>query len=272
MNNIYLLSKYTVREAFSRKIFLMFAGISIFVLVAMGLVFSLVSVDDFKDLVNVNGQQFDVIKKIADFIRMFIVVPLFGGGIFLSVFSASSFIPHMLEKGSIDLLLSKPVARWQIILGKFIGGILVVFANVVILVVGMWMLIGIKFGSWEPSFLLTTFTIVFAFAELYALLIFMGIVTRSSVLAMMVVYLIFFIFSPLLAFRDKIFALIDNKLAEYVLDFFYYILPKTQELSNLNNNLAAGEGISEWPPVIFAVLFMILINAISITIFNKKDY
>jgi ABC-type transport system involved in multi-copper enzyme maturation permease subunit len=178
----------------------------------------------------------------------------------------------MLEKGSIDLLLSKPVSRSQIILGKFFGGSLMVLVNVAYLMIGIWFLIGLKFGAWDASMLYTIVSITFAFMVLYAMIILIGIATRSSVLAMMLTYLIFFIFSPLLLARDKIYMLFDNKLLEYIIDGVYYILPKTQELGIITGGIAQGDGITDYQPILTSLLFLILNLFLSIIIFNKKDY
>lgn len=274
MKNIITITSYTFREALSRKIFLTFFGISTLVLFVIGLVFATVSIDDLMPVVSVNGQnQFvGMLEEIAVFFKMLIVVPLYGGGLFLAIFSVSSFIPNMLEKGSIDLLLSKPVSRSQIILGKFFGGSLMVLVNVAYLVIGIWLLIGLKFGVWEPGLIATILSITFTFMVLYSMIILVGILTRSSVLAMMLSYLIFFIFSPLLYAREKIFMLFDNKLVEYIIDALYYILPKTQELGTTTGSIARGDGISDFQPIITSFLFLILNLFLSIFTFSKKDY
>jgi ABC-2 type transport system permease protein len=204
MKNILIITKITLREAFSRKIFIAFAGISTFVLLLFTILSITISLDDFGDAFKVQGEAVRISENIAEILKLIIVTPLFGGGLFLSIFSASSFIPHMLEKGNIDLLLSKPISRAQLILGKFLGGNLVVLLNIAYLVTGIWLLIGLKFGEWAPSFFLTILSISFAFATIYALIILIGILSRSSVLAMMISYLIFFILSPVLSNRDPI--------------------------------------------------------------------
>ncbi|OGU35580.1 MAG: hypothetical protein A2068_05025 [Ignavibacteria bacterium GWB2_35_6b] len=88
----------------------------------------------------------------------------------------------------------------------------------------------------------------------------------------MLTYLIFFILSPVLVFRDKISILLDNEFVEYLLDGLYYLIPKTAELSSININIVQGMGIDEYQPIITSFLFMILTLALSIIIFNKKDY
>lgn len=273
MNNILTLTKLTIREAFARKIFIVFFGVSTFVILMAALVFSLFSFEDLTGSITINSEQIDDIGvKLVETIQLFILSPLFGLGLFLSIFSTSSFIPNMLEKGSIDLLLSKPVSRTQVILGKFFGGTMVVFINIAYLIVGLWFLLGIKFGSWNAGFLLSIPVITFAFSTLYSMIILIGVVTRSSVLAMMLSYLIFIVFSPLLAARENIYMLIENKIAQFVIDAIYYIIPKTTELGSIMADVATGYGIDDFQPIITSFLFIILTIYLSITIFSKKDY
>lgn len=273
MKNTLTIAKYTLREALSRKIFIVFFGISTLILIIFALIFGLTSLDTLMNIkLDSQGIQTAALKQVAEFFKTIIVMPLFGGGLFLSIFSAASFIPNMLEKGNIDLLLSKPVSRAQVIWGKFWGGTTIVFFNIAFLVTGLWILIGLKFSVWEAELLVTIITITFTFAVLYALMILTGILTRSSVLAMMLTYLIFFIFSPLLLARENIYILLDNKFIEYILDGLYYLVPKTSELGSMTANLAAGGSIGSFQPIISSFLFMILSLGLSIFIFNKKDY
>lgn len=279
MKNIWLLTKYTIREAFSKKIFLAFTGISTFVLLVFAGLFIFLGLEDFMPMVKQGGQEMDLIGEVVGVLKSIVIVPLFGGGIFLSIFAVSSFIPSLLEKGNVDLFLSKPISRPQIILGKFFGGVLVVLANIFYLVFGLYLLLGLKFGNWElyafNAVIITTFT----FASLYAMIIFIGIITRSSVLAMMVSYVIFFMLSPMLVAREEIYILLDSTLIEYLIEGLYYFIPKTTELgkmafelSELGKKVMTSNDPFSWQPILTTFGFMILNLAGSIFIFNKKDY
>jgi len=273
MKNIYMMSLQTFKEALSRKIFIFFFSVSSLILLLIVLLFISVDIEDLGGFVNLSISDGSYInERIADYFKMIITVPLFGGGLFLSIFSVSSFIPNMLEKGNIDLLLSKPVSRSQVLLGKFIGGSLMVFVNIIYLVFGLWLSIGVKFSVWDPSFLLVSLTITFTFCVLYSFIILMGILSKSSVIAMIYSYLIFFIFSPLLASRELYSAFIENQFEGYIVEFFYYITPQTSELGKITTELASGNGIYEVEPFISSFLLMILILGLSIFIFSKKDY
>lgn len=274
MKNIITLTKYTLREALSKKLFIFFAGISTFVLLLFILVFGFFSTGDLRGAIpqNPDKETAEMFKNAVAYFKMVIISPLFIGGLFISIFATASFIPTMLEKGSIDLLLSKPVSRSQVIWGKFIGGTLMVLINIAYFIIAFWAIIGLKFGVWEASFLLSILLITFTFMALYALIILIGILTRSSALSIMISYLVILILSPLLAMRNKNDFLINNQFVEWISDGLYYIVPKTKELSSITNSLILNKSIDSYQPIISSLLFMILTLALTIIIFSKKDY
>lgn len=272
MRNILTISNFTIREALSRKIIVAFFAISTFVILVFAALFAFVSYEDLINVSTKNDPMMSMASELVKGLKLFIVAPLFGGGLFLSIFSASSFIPNMLEKGNVDLLLSKPISRTQLILGKFLGGVLIVFLNIAYLIISIWILIGFKFGIWEPSLLYSILTISFTFAVLYSLIILIGILSQSSVLAMMISYLIFFILSPIFNARDSISLFIKNPFFNSIMDVLYYITPKTSELGSITTELSMGYGTTSYQPILTSFAFLVLVLYISIIIFNKKDY
>ncbi len=273
MKNILAITKYTFREALSRKIFLVFFGVSTFILLLFLAFFLSTNIDSMIPMLKMqDANSNELVNKIINSLKVLVVSPLFGLGLFLSIFSAASFIPSMLEKGNVELILSKPISRSQIIWGKFWGGILIVLLNVAYLIFGLWVLIGFKFGLWDVGLLYAILTITYTFTVLYGLMILIGILTQSSLLAMMSTYLIFFILSPLLAVRDKLELLINNNIVNKVIDGLYYFFPKTSELASYTLNLTIGKSNVELQPILSSFLFLILTMYMSIIIFNKKDY
>lgn len=273
MRNIYLLTKYTLREAFSRKVFLAFAGISTFVILIFLLLFLSVDTEGFQSTFNLpEGNTSFIMHKIVEILQITITIPLYAGGLFLSIFSASGFIPHLLEKGNIDLFLSKPVKRFELILGKYFGGTLVVFINIVYLIIAIWLMMGLKFEVWNFSFLLVIPSMTFSFMVLYSLVIFAGIISQSSMLAMMLAYLVHFVLSPVLFFREEVFEFISNGLVKGIFNVLFYVVPRMQELAVINTNLAKDSFIDDWNPVINSVVFICAAISLSIIIFRKKDF
>ncbi len=273
MKNIWLITLFTLREAMARKVFLFFAVISVLALLGLALVFSVIGINTFVDLANQTGSK-GVLREVVTSIQFMIINPLSGLCLLLAIFSSASFVPNMMEKGNIDLLLSKPISRDQLLLGKFFGGILVVFINVFFLVIGTWIIVSIKFSYWNFSFLYVSITVTFAFAVLYSIIVLLGVATKGSILGMMAAYFIFILLSPLLyAYFAEFRNVVENDVLKGLLDGLYYIVPKTSELTGIITiNLAAGKGVTEYQPVITSIIFLILIMGLSIYLFRRKDF
>ncbi len=262
----------TFREAISRKVFIFFFGISTFVIILFFLFFSLSSVEGLIGMMNLSEDK-NSIRSIIIGIQIFIIGPLYAGGLFLSIFSASSLIPNMLEKGTIDLLLSKPISRLTLLIGKFLGGTIIVFFNIAYLVIAIWLMISLKFNVWNFEFLSTVVLITYIFMIFYILMMFIGILTQSSIFAMIISYLVFFIFSPILAYRENITtSLITSPVGKFFVNVFYYIFPQTSELGSITLDLAAGVAVNNWMPLVTTTVWGVAMFALTTTIFQRKNF
>jgi len=271
MNNIITVTLYTLREAFARKVFIFFFAVVMLVLVGFGVFASLVKLDDLMKGAMVIDPQ-EALRQIVSRIEWLIISPIYGLGLLLSIFSCSSFIPSMLEKGNIDLLLSKPVSRSQLLLGKYFGGILVVFLNISILVIGIWLIILVKFSIVSFALLFAILTITFSFAVLYSIIMLFGVISGNSMLGMMLSYLIYLIISPVLASRSVWFQFLQSDVAKKVITFFYYILPKTAEIDKFTSALVLNQPVSNYQPLYSSFIFLALMVGLSIYVFENKDF
>ena len=273
MKNIWIMTLYTLREALARKVFLFFLGISVLVIIGMAIIFSIVNTAALIEGINPTGNEL-VLTEIITVLELMIINPLSGLCLLLAIFSSSSFVPLMLEKGNIDLLLSKPVSRNQLLLGKYFGGMLVVLINIAFLILGVWLVISLKFSYWDFSFLSVILVVTFTFAVLYSIIVLFGVITQSSVFGMMTAYFIFLILSPILLIgKEKWQILIESDFIKTVIEALYYIIPKTSELMGIIMiNLTSGKGITDYQPVLSSLLFLILALIYGLFLFNKKDF
>ncbi len=272
MKNILLITTFTLREALARKIFIIFFVVSSLVITGFAIGFALFDYNSYVQIKVGKLTEQAILSEILFGIKGMIVGPLFGGGLLLSIFSTAGIISYLLEKGNIDLFLSKPISRTQLILGKYFGGIAIVFINVAYAIIGLWILIGLKFNNWDLSFLYSIITITFAFALIYTVIILCTILSRGNVLALVVAYVIFFILSPLLASREVFYNISHNEVLKVTLDALHYIIPQTSELGTLSTKLATQGIIANTEPIWVSCILLILILSGSIFIFNKKDY
>lgn len=264
----------TFRESMAKKTFLAFFGISTFICLLFLFALNLDVVDGMKSSVKIFGETTTGainLPEIIFSIEAGLAVLLYTGGLFMALFATSSLIPTLLQPGFIDIFISKPVSRLAILLGRYLGAVLIVAFNVFYLVIFSWLILSLKTGFWNWGFLSAGLIITVTFAVLFSLMTFLGILTRSGPFSLMITYLILF-FSPLLLQRDQIYALLSSKYYGYLVDAVYYILPKTTELGNLTQQLVRGAPIVSWMPLWSSLLFGLGIFGVSAFLFYRKNF
>jgi len=208
----------TFRESLAKKTFIAFLGISTLVNVLFIFALNLDIVDGAESYISLFGQEVDhafQLDQIIYGIESVVALGLYTAGVFMALFATSSLIPSFLEKGSIDLLISKPISRLQILTGRYLGAVAIVAFNIFYMIIFSWLIMSLKTGIWNFGFLLAGVMIVVTFAILFALMTFLGVTIRSGPFSLMITYLIIF-FSPLLLKRDVIYALLSSKYYAYM--------------------------------------------------------
>jgi ABC-type transport system involved in multi-copper enzyme maturation permease subunit len=196
---------------------------------------------------------------------------LYTWGMALSVFASAGLIPSVLEPGRIELLLSKPVSRLHILLGRFLGNVAVVACNVAYLVLGIWTIFGVKTGVWGPQFLWAIATTVFIFAVLLTVVVLVGVVFESAALATMVTIALGLV-SPILAQTTTMVRLLSSELARDVWRALYHALPKVYDLGRLTLDLVRREPAGDLTPVFSSALFGAAALSLALYIFSRRDF
>jgi hypothetical protein len=112
-------------------------------------------------------------------------------GMIFCVAATAFFVPRMLERGSADMLLSKPVSRMTMLLSRYVSGILFVGILTASLVIGMYLGFLVFSGYSDPGVLWGALTLVYLFSIVHGVTILAGVLTRSTVAATLIA-LVFF--------------------------------------------------------------------------------
>ena len=115
----------TFREAVAKKIFLGFFVIATIIILFFLFLINVDSVEGMVNMMESSGEE--GVKQLVTGFEVGMINLSYLLVITFCFIAVSSFIPSMLEKGNIDILLSKPVSRTNIILAKFLGGVLLIF-------------------------------------------------------------------------------------------------------------------------------------------------
>lgn len=264
----------TFRESLAKKTFIAFLGISTLINLLFLFALNLDIVDGAESYISLFGKEVDhafQLDEIIFFIEGGVAFGLFTAGLFMALFATSSLIPSFLEKGSIDLLISKPLSRIQILSGRYLGAVAIVAFNIFYMIIFCWLIMSVKTGIWNFGFLLAGVMIVLTYAILFALMTFLSVTIRSSAFSLMITYLIIF-FSPLLLQRDVIYALLSSKFYAYFFDGLYHFLPKTSELGIITRLLVQGMEVTSWMPLWTSLIFGALMLTVSNVVFSRKNF
>jgi ABC-type transport system involved in multi-copper enzyme maturation permease subunit len=205
------------------------------------------------------------------------------------------FIPNMLRKGSIDLLVSKPIGRTQLLLYKYVGGLTFVFLVTTFCVGGIWLVMALRSGFWGVQFLAVIPILTFTFAIVYAVSTLMAVLTRSPIAAM-IVSVGFMMFLYIVGQVKTIFDGIRSEgnsdrmpnWAFTLVDTLNNVLPRYKDLDKLTSKLIAdgsltpsefrmfglaGIQLPTWTATFgVSLAFIALMLALACWRFRRRDY
>jgi ABC-type transport system involved in multi-copper enzyme maturation permease subunit len=107
----------------------------------------------------------------------------------LALVSTASIFPDLIAGGSIDLYLSKPISRWRLFLTKYATGLLFTALQVTVFAVGSFIVFGLRVHDWRPSLFLTIPLVLLLYSYLFCFCTLMGVMTRSTIAAILVTVL-----------------------------------------------------------------------------------
>lgn len=191
-------------------------------------------------------------------------------GILLALFAVAPLFTRLLQPGHIDLLLSKPMSRLQLISGHTLGVWITMLILAVYLLGGLWLIMSIKTGVWNFSFLLSILVVVGMFAVMYAPIMFMGVWTQSTALALITTYGLIFV-SMFLAGGETLATQLGT-VSEPIFWGLYHTLPNFTEVTMVISALAQAEPVASWYPLLSSLFFAAVLYAASVVWFARRDF
>jgi ABC-type transport system involved in multi-copper enzyme maturation permease subunit len=110
----------------------------------------------------------------------------------LAIISTAGIFPDLMTSGSIDLFVSKPVSRLGLFITEYAAGLLFVTLQVTIFSTACFLVIGLRGGAWEPALFLAVPIMVCFFSYLFSVSVLVGVVTRSTIAALLLTLLFWF--------------------------------------------------------------------------------
>lgn len=263
----------TFREAFARKIFWGFFGCSTALIVFFLFIMRVDVVEGALATLSIFGRSgpSQSVEKMVVSVHAGIANFLYSIGMFLAVFASAGLISAVFEPGRIELLLSKPVSRYNILLGRYAGNVLVVAANLFYLVLAIWIIFGIKTGVWHPGFLFAAVSTLFMFSVLLTVSVLVGVLWESAAVSIMATFGLMVI-SSIVSAKSTWERLLSSEWSRDIVRGLYYVLPRIIDIGRINRDLISNQPVTDWASVWSTAAFGVVVLCISLYLFSRRDF
>ena len=194
-----------------------------------------------------------------------------------------------LHPRAVSVLLVKPIPRWGLLLGKYMGVLAFVLAQSTIFVMGTWLALGMRTHVWDASYLRAIPLLLLHFAIFFSASLLLATVTRSTVLCVFG-SIAFWILCWAVNFGHHAVSAASQIAAEgsfspitsRLTAVSYWILPKPVDLGQLAFNALGAEANFRplvensvaWPSlsILTSLLFMVYLLFAAGQQFAQTDY
>lgn len=102
-------------------------------------------------------------------------------GLLLALIWTAAFLPTFLEPGAVTVLLAKPVPRWSLLAGKYLGVLAFFALQAALFIGGTWLALAVRTNVWSAHYLLALPLLVLHFAVFFSFSALLAVWTRSTI-------------------------------------------------------------------------------------------
>jgi ABC-type transport system involved in multi-copper enzyme maturation permease subunit len=193
-------------------------------------------------------------------------------GVIIAIFVGIGLVNKELEKKTIYTIISKPIKRWQFLLGKYLGLALTLFSYVAVMTV-CYMLVLLAYTNTLPW--QTLVAVLLIYVELL-------VVTASAILfstfstpTLSASYaLAIYVIGNMTGDLRGLAAKAGSAGASALLNFFYYFLPNLQDFnvrSETVHNIPVTSGFV-LSAIAYGLMYVMAILAVSVLVFQRRNF
>jgi len=162
-------------------------------------------------------------------------------GMVLALLSTSGMFPAFMAPGAVDVVVSKPISRYVLFLGKYAGAMVFVFLQAVLFVSLTFIVIGLRWHYWLWGYLWLIPLMVVLFSYLFSFCALFGVLTRSALASLLLTLLAWIgmwmpqsMYGLAVTFEEQI---DPHQQWQHVLRTINWAVPKTQDIPHIAGNL-----------------------------------
>lgn len=112
--------------------------------------------------------------------------------VILAMVTCAPVFPSFMEEGTAGTVLCKPLGRLKLFLFKYLSGLLFAFVQTGLFCLIVFVALRLRVGTWNPSVFWAVPLIVLMFSYLWAVMVTVGIRTKSVMASLLVALLVWF--------------------------------------------------------------------------------
>jgi ABC-type transport system involved in multi-copper enzyme maturation permease subunit len=193
-------------------------------------------------------------------------------GILIAVFIGIGLVYKEIDRRTIFTIISKPIHRFQFILGKYLGLCLTLFINVAIMTAALIGIIYLGEGFWDLRLAVASAMILLELMVITGVAVLFSAFSTPALSAIFTLSL--FAIGRLLTDLRLFGEQYAGPLAREVIRGLYYLLPNLARFNvsaEVAHGLPLGEVISGMT-VLYGGLYVVTLLALTILIFQRRDF
>lgn len=262
---------HSVRESVNKRMALVLIGMAVLFATILYLIFNIVPMKDGTSMIFLGRHMLGpatLAVPAAQSQEVQITGTLW---LLLSIFAAVPLVVAALEKGWVELTLTKGVARWKVLLGCYFSGLTLYAATLCVAMLPIATWLWVKTGVGFKPLLVAILIESLGFASLMALATWASLSRTGAALPIMLAVFMY-LFTPVLANRQQmLFQLITSPGWQGVFNWAYRILPKPSEIMGSATNYIQFGTISNWFPFWTTAVFTVAMLGLTIWMLHRKN-
>ena len=253
MRAIRAIAVNTFREAIRDRILYLFIGFAIIMVISTKL-FGMLTVGDESKIVK------DIGLAAMQFFSMLIAVMM-----------SMLLISREVDNRTVFNILSKPVRRWQFILGKYLGLVAIVAVNLLLITVILVAMVLIYTGQFDPMLVFAAFMTMLEMSVVAAFATFFAVLTRPILGSLMT--LAMFIVGHTSADLWMLTRHLPGTFTRAVITVVYYLVPNLERFNfktEVVHDLPIQPAAVGWA-VVYASAFVAVLLFLAALRFRTKD-
>lgn len=274
---IFVIARLTIREAQRRRLLWVALFMGLAFLLVFGLAFHFIRLDI--------ERQVGVSEDLSFVSVLLLTAGLYAVNLLVNVVAVLVSVTTLsgeIESHTIDAIVTKPIPRWQVVIGKWLGFVVLVLGYLALLVSGLMLIVYLRSGFYMDNIIRGV--LMMALAALLVLTVSIAGGTRLSTIANGVMTFMLFGIAFLGGLVEQVGALIRNPAAVNVGIVSSLIMPADSlwkkatayfQPSDVTNPFELGPFAAITEPstlmVIYAVLYLLVLLAFALWSFSRRE-